>query len=118
MTRDAPRLSATVEAMPPGDDARVCATLADAERKLATSADNEHWQQGWWTHAGNIAFNTGILLFLGLGYHHWVSGIINGASGVAVGEAIILTQPTGSIDGCRSYNRRRLEGDDPRLRTR
>jgi len=106
VTRDAPRLSATVAALPPGDDdARVCATLADAERKLAASADNERWQRGWWTHAGNIAFNTGVLLFLGLGYHHWVSGIINGASGVAVGEAIILTQPTGSISDLRAYER-------------
>ena len=46
-----------------------------------------------------------MLLFLGLGYHHWVSGIINGASGAAVGEAIILTQPTGSISDLRAYER-------------
>ena len=114
VTRDGPRLSATVEALPSSDDdARVCATLADAERKLAASADSERWGRGWWTHAGNIAFNTGVLLFLGLGYHHWVSGILNGASGVAVGEAIILTQPTGSISDLRAYERGDLSGGGP-----
>jgi len=77
--------------------------LADAERKLAADAADERWQQGWWTHAGNIAFNTGVLLFLGLGYHHWTSGLINGLSGAAVGETIILTQPTGAIDDASAY---------------
>jgi hypothetical protein len=105
VTRDAPRVGAAVAATPADDDAHICATLADAERSLVAAADSEHWQRGWWTHAGNIAFNAGILLFLGLGYHHWVSGIVNGASGAAVGEAIILTQPTGSISDLRAYAR-------------
>lgn len=105
VTRDAPKISAAVAAIPFDDDAHVCATLVDAERKLAAAADSQRWQQGWWIHAGNLAFNTGVLLFLGLGYHHWVSGIINGASGAAVGEAIILTQPTGSISDLRDYSR-------------
>ena len=107
VTRDAPKVSAAVAATAFDDDARVCATLFDAERKLAAAADNQRWQQGWWIHAGNLAFNAGVLLFLGLGYHHWVSGIINGASGAVVGEAIILTQPTGSISDLRDY----LRGD-------
>ena len=105
VTRDAPRVSAAVAATDFNDDAQVCAALVDAERKLAAAADNQRWQQGWWIHAGNLAFNTGVLLFLGLGYHHWVSGIINGAAGAAVGEAIILTQPTGSISDLRDYAR-------------
>jgi len=105
VTRDAPKLHAAIAAVPPDDEARVCALLVDAEKKLAAAAADEHWQQGWWIHAGNIAFNTGVLLFLGLGYHHWTSGIINGVSGAAVGEAIILTQPTGAIDDLGSYNR-------------
>ncbi len=105
VTRDAPKLSAAVAATPDDDAARVCATLVDAERQLGAAADSERWQRGWWTHAGNIAFNTGVMLFLGLGYHHWVSGILNGAAGAAVGEAIILTQPTGSISDLRAYQR-------------
>jgi hypothetical protein len=113
VTRDAPALRAsigtmletTIDASPRGDDARVCALLADAERKLLADAADERWQQGWWIHAGNVAFNTGVLLFLGLGYQHWTSGLINGISGVAVGEAIILTQPTGARDDASAYGR-------------
>ena len=105
VTRDAPRLRSAMATIPWDDDARVCALLADAEHKLATDAADEHWQQGWWMHAGNIAFNTGVMLFLGLGYHHWTSGIINGASGAVVGETIILTQPTGAIRDLGAYNR-------------
>jgi hypothetical protein len=103
VTRDAPKISAAVAATPADDDARVCAALVDAEGKLVAAADNQRWQRGWWIHAGNVAFNTGVLLFLGLGYNHWLSGVINGAAGAAVGEAIILTQPTGSISDLRDY---------------
>jgi len=105
VTRDAPKVSAAVAATHFDDDAHVCATLVDAERKLAAAADSQRWQQGWWIHAGNLAFNTAVLLFLGVGYHHWASGVINAASGAAVGEAIILTQPTGSISDLRDYAR-------------
>jgi hypothetical protein len=35
--------------------------------------------------------------------HHWTSGIINGAAGLVVGEALILTQPTRTIDDLRAY---------------
>jgi hypothetical protein len=106
VTRDAPRLRADIAAAAAlADDAQVCSLLAGAERKLAADAADERWQQGWWIHAGNLAFNTGVLLFLGLGYHHWTSGLINGISGAAVGETIILTQPTGAIDDARAYDR-------------
>jgi hypothetical protein len=110
VTRDAPRLRDAIAALPPADDSRVCAVLARAEGMLADDAHDERWQQAWWTHAGNVAFNTGVLLFLGLGYHHWSSGLINGLSGVAVGEAIIFTQPTGAIDAAETYNRGELPG--------
>ena len=45
------------------------------------------------------------MLFLGLGFHHWTSGIINGAAGAVVGEAIIFTQPTATIDDLAEYPR-------------
>ena len=96
---------------PLDDDARVCALLADAEGKLAADAADERWQRGWWMHAGNLAFNTGVLLFLGLGYHHWSSGLINGLAGAAVGEALLFTQPTGAIDAAATYRRGALAGE-------
>ena len=81
----------------------VCATLADAETRLQHSAEDQRRNQSWWFHAGNLAFNTGVVLFLGLGYHHWTSGLINGAAGFAVGEGIFFTQPTATIDDLATY---------------
>ena len=107
VTRDAPRLHAAVSALafpPENDDAQLCALLDDAERKLAADARNERWQRGWWAHAGNVAFNSAVMLFLGLGYHHWTAGILNGGSGAVVGEVIIFTQPTGAVDDLAAYN--------------
>lgn len=112
VTRDGPKLRAAVATLAMDDDARVCALLADAESKLAADAADETRQQGWWTHAGNLAFNTAVLLFLGLGYHHWTSGLINGVSGVLVGETIIFTQPTRTIDDLAAYHRGELSTGD------
>ena len=111
VTRDAPKLRAALAAGPLDDGARVCALLADAEGKLAADAADERWQRGWWMHAGNIGFNTGVLLFLGLGYHHWSSGLINGLAGAAVGEALLFTQPTGAIDAAATYRRGDLSSE-------
>ena len=105
VTRDAPKLHAQIAASKWSDDDQVCALLVDAEQKLVADAANQKWQQGWWIHAGNMAFNTGVMLFLGLGYHHWSSGIINGVLGAGVGEAIIFTQPTDTINDLAAYMR-------------
>lgn len=102
---DARKLHRAIETAGWLDDAAVCALLVDAEGKLAADAADERWQRGWWIHAGNVVFNTGVALFLGLGFHHWTSGIINGVSGAIVGETIVLTQPTGAIDDLAAYGR-------------
>jgi hypothetical protein len=111
---DAPKLHAAVAAvaLPSGgdQDAGLCALLADAEQKLAAGATDEALQQRWWIHAGNVIFNTGVVLFLGLGFHHWSAGIANGVAGAAVGEAIIFTQPTGTVDDLAVYQRGHLDG--------
>lgn len=88
---------------PEARDDAVCALLADAETKLIHDAEDERSQQRWYVHVGNLAFNTGVLLFLGLGFHRWESGLINGLSGAAVGEALILTQPNATIDEAAAY---------------
>jgi hypothetical protein len=54
-------------------------------------------------HLGNVLFNVGLGLFLGLGYHHWEAGAINAGVGIAVGEALILTRPTAAIDDLDAY---------------
>ncbi len=103
---DARGLHAAVEARAADvhADVDVCPLLADAERRLARDAANQADGQRWWFHAGNVAVNSGVGLLLGLGFHHWKSGVFNAVFGSAVGEAIILTQPTGSIDDARVYH--------------
>ncbi|MDB4980775.1 MAG: hypothetical protein JWM82_1527 [Myxococcales bacterium] len=88
----------------------VCPLLADAEARLARDAANQSDGQRWWLHVGNVALNSGVGLFLGLGYHHWGAGVFNAVFGSAVGEAIILTQPTSSIDDARVYRAGALGG--------
>jgi len=102
---DAARVHAAVVTLPPGDDTGVCNLLAEAERALDADAADQTFQQSWWLHAGNVAFNAGVLLFLGLGYHHWTAGLINGVSGVAVGEVLILTQPSATVEDAVTYRR-------------
>jgi hypothetical protein len=102
---DGRELHARLRDFPPSTDADVCELLGDAERRLVDDARNEHLLSGWWAHAANVAINTGAFLFLGLGYHHWLSATITGASGVIIGEAVIFTQPTGTIDDLARYQR-------------
>jgi hypothetical protein len=87
----------------PSPNAQLCAHLADAEHRLSRSAQSETDGRSPWMHAGNIALNTSVLLFLGLVYRHWEAGIVNGAVGAAVGEAMILSQPTDNIGDLARY---------------
>jgi hypothetical protein len=98
---DSRSLSARLALRGPTDD--VCVLLADAEAKLVRDAKNQADGQRWWLHVGNVVLNTGVGLFLGIGYHHWKAGAFNAIFGSAIGEAIILTQPTSSIDDLRAY---------------
>ena len=98
---DSRALTARLALRGPADD--VCALLADAEGKLVRDAKNQADGQRWWLHVGNVLLNTGVGAFLALGYHHWAAGAFNAILGTAIGEAIILTQPTSSIDDLRTY---------------
>ena len=98
---DASALGARRTALGANDD--VCGELAFAESLLVRDARNQADGQRWWIHVGNVVVNAGVGLFLGLGFHHWLAGGFNFVSGTAIGEAIILTQPTGSIDDLRRY---------------
>jgi hypothetical protein len=110
---DSRELRAKIEERPPptagGERPDVCPLLADAEARLIRDAKNQADGQRWWLHVGNVALNTGVGLFLGLGYHHWGAGVWNAVGGSAIGEAIILTQPTATIDDLETYRRGTIE---------
>ena len=97
----APALRAEIaRATPPAD---VCSLLLVAEADLVRVARDEERQGQWYVHVGNVLFNVGLGLFLGLGYHHWEAGAINAAVGTAVGEALILTRPTAAVRDLDAY---------------
>jgi len=102
---DAQQLHAKLQAFPPKTDDQVCALLSDAESRLMRDARNERLLSGWWSHAANVAINAAGFLFLGFGYHHWLSGALNGGIGFAIGEAVIFTQPRGTMDDLARYQR-------------
>ena len=53
---------------------------------------------------GNVVLNVGVTLLFGA-FHHWTTGILSGAGGAVIGEAIIFTEPVDQIDALASYRR-------------
>jgi hypothetical protein len=98
---DSRSLHAEMTAFRQGSD--LCPLLASAESKLVRDAKNQADGRRWWYHVVNVALNAGVGLFLGLGYDHWLAGGFNAVSGAVIGEAIIFTQPTSSIDDLATY---------------
>jgi hypothetical protein len=105
---DSRSLQAEMAAWRAGAD--LCPLLASAEAKLARDAKNQADGQRWWYHLVNVALNAGVGLFLGLGYDHWLAGAFNAVTGAVIGEAIIFTQPTSSIDDLATYRAGSLGG--------
>jgi hypothetical protein len=81
-----------------------CALLADAERRLVAAASAQAVQRAWYMHAGNVVLNFGVTLLFGA-FHHWTTGVLSGAGGAAIGEAIIFSEPIDQIDDLASYRR-------------
>jgi hypothetical protein len=105
LLHDAPALRAEIALQQSNADTDVCPLLAAAEARLVHDARDEERQGRWYVHVGNLVFNAGLGLFLGLGYHHWGAGVVNALAGAAVGEAIIFTRPTATIDDLGDYLR-------------
>lgn len=80
-----------------------CKLIAEGERMLEQGAAHEQDSVAWYIHAGNILFNVGLGLVLGLGYQRWTSGLINMGVGSAIGEATMFTSPTHLIGGWKQY---------------
>jgi hypothetical protein len=82
---------------------QTCQLLLDGERMLREGAEHEELGMKWFIHAGNVLFNLGIGLVLGLGYGRWTTGIVNAAVGVAIGELTIFTSPNKLVPGWQRY---------------
>lgn len=87
------------------EDVSTCTLLASAERYLLRDAEGEAFGTSALAHIVNVALGVGAAVVLGFGYDHWTSAILRGTVGVAVGEALILTQPRGAV---RALDRYRL----------
>ncbi len=96
---------------PAGEDP--CALLSDAERLLLRDAEAERKARSPVIHAGNMIFNIGIGALLGFVFDRWTAAAVNTFVGAAVGEIVIATNPTESIETLRHY-RAGLLGPVPR----
>ena len=94
-----------------------CATLATAEHLLVRGADSEEFGIGPLTHIGNFAINIAAGLVLGIGFNRWAAFAYVGLVGIAVGEAQVITEPTGAIEALRRYKNGDL-GSDGKQATR
>ena len=90
------------------NDTDRCRLLAEAEDALQRSAGAQRLSSSWIPHAGNVAFNVGLALILGLGYGRWKSAAISAGVGTLVGEANVLTQPHGLSDVLERYQKGEL----------
>jgi hypothetical protein len=111
---DQRRLDRRLRLAPPGTDR--CAILDEAEHLLLRDAASESFGAGPLVHAGNLAFNVGLAVLLGVGFNHWRTAGITAAVGTAVGEIEILSQPTSSVDALRRYRSGVLGGPTERPR--
>jgi hypothetical protein len=85
----------------PGTD--VCALLAEAEGLLIRDAKSSAFGKSPLTHAGNFAINIGLGFVLGFGFGHWNQAAIQGLTGIAVGEIMIISQPNDTVNDLRRY---------------
>lgn len=85
----------------PGDDP--CAALFTIEELLQRDAENEALGRSALFHGGNVVFNLGLFLLIGAGFGHWTSATISLLTGIAVGETMIFTQPTGALRTLHEY---------------
>lgn len=84
-----------------GLPAEPSAALAEALRRAEAGAKREALFSGWLAHAANVVVNAAIALVQGLAFQHWVSAGISFGVGLAVGEVVVLTQPTQLRDAAR-----------------
>lgn len=80
-----------------------CSMVAEGELLLREGANEQASSRRWYMHVGNVVFNVGLGLILGLGYGRWTSAAINVLAGTLIGELTLLTSPDQLIRGWQNY---------------
>ncbi|MBI5488355.1 MAG: hypothetical protein HY905_13560 [Deltaproteobacteria bacterium] len=86
-----------------GPEASPCALIARGERWLELDAGDEEFGTSWLVHVGSVVVNAALALTIGFAFHDWLSAGIAAGVGLAVGETMVLTQPTALIDAWERY---------------
>jgi hypothetical protein len=94
-------LERRLAAAPPGT--HECVLLAEAENLLVRGAKNEAFGRSSLVHVGNVVVNAIVFAIIGPGFGHWTSAAMNMVIGIAVGEAMINTQPVGAVADLERY---------------
>ena len=88
------------KAVTPAD---TCAAIASGETLLLATSDAEALGRSVPMHILSALYNIGVGLVLGLAFDRWASGIRTAIIGIGIGEAMVWTQPHGSIDDLHRY---------------
>ncbi len=80
-----------------------CKLVEEGEKLLKTSFEEETFQRSWLIHLGNGLIGVGLGLVLALGYHQYLSAVLNGVASIAIGELMLWTQPNQLIPGWKTY---------------
>ncbi len=81
-----------------------CDSLAATEAALESTAADERLRHGWLARAGGVLFSTGLGLFLGLNYHHWVPAGVTIGFGLVATELMIRTGSDHASESLRRYH--------------
>jgi hypothetical protein len=89
----------------PGDQVHdgPCTQLVHLEQTLERGARSQALGTSWLAQIGNLAVNAAFGAGAGLVDGRWQTGLVTFGIGWALGEAQILTQPTGLIDDAQQY---------------
>jgi hypothetical protein len=98
---DGPTFDAQVAA---ATAAETCTLVRQGEMLTARDAANELSGVGWLMQVVNVAYNFAFAAIIGWGFHYpWTLALANGVAGLAIGEGMILSQPTHLNDAWKAY---------------
>jgi hypothetical protein len=98
---DGPTFDAQVAAATPAD---TCTLIREGEMLTIRDAANEAAGVGWLMQVVNVVYNFVFAAIVGWGFHYpWTIALANGVAGTAIGEGMILSQPTHLNVAWKSY---------------